>query len=145
MKKNEIFLQIITPRGVKFERRAKMLIFRCIDGDRGILPGHEAASMVLGDGVLRILSPIYEPEERIAVFGGIAMVKDNTVKFLTTIAQRPEEIDLIRAERDKEQIERLLEENEDRKDDIETRRSQVLLRRALVRIDVSSYPDESQE
>ncbi|MEA4969994.1 MAG: ATP synthase F1 subunit epsilon [Candidatus Pelethousia sp.] len=137
-----IHLQIITPRGLKFDRWAKMVIFRCIDGNMGILPGHEAISTVLGDGILRIIGEEGAAEEKIAVFGGIATVENNTVKLLTSIAQRPEEIDLARAERDKEQMEQFLQERED---DVEMQGYQVLLRRALVRIEVSAYVEDDEE
>ncbi len=137
-----IHLQIITPRGLKFDRWAKMVIFRCIDGNMGILPGHEAISTVLGDGILRIIGEEGAAEEKIAVFGGIATVENNTVMLLTSIAQRPEEIDLARAERDKEEMEQFLQERED---DVEMQGYQVLLRRALVRIEVSAYVEDDEE
>ncbi|MGF7145190.1 F-type H+-transporting ATPase subunit epsilon [Anaerotaenia torta] len=140
-----IHLQIITPRGIKFKRRASMIIFRCIDGDTGILPGHETASMVLGDGILRIIPQGDGPEEWMAVFGGIATVANDTVTLLTSIAQRPEEIDAARAARDKEQIERSLQEIEDREADLETQSSLLLLRRALVRIEVSAYTEDDRD
>ena len=138
-------LQIITPRGIKFDRRAKAVIFRCIDGDMGILPRHEAASVVVGDGILRILPQEDAPEERIAVFGGVAMVENDTIQLLTSIAQRPEEIDLARAERDREEMERVLLEKEEREDDAEMQTYQFLLRRALVRIEVSTYMQDDEE
>lgn len=94
MENTELHLQVITPRGIKFDRRAKMVIFRCIDGDMGILPGHEPSSVVMGDGILRIICHGAAPEERLAVFGGVATIENDTVKLLTNIAQLPEEIDL---------------------------------------------------
>jgi len=136
MDNNRIHLQIITPRGVKFDRRARMVVFRCIDGNMGILPRHERITTVLGDGILRIIDGEDAAAEKIAVFGGIATVENNTIKLLTSIAQLPEEIDLARAERDKEQMEQFLQEQED---DLEMQGYQVLLRRALVRIEVSTY------
>ena len=52
----KINLKITTPRGLKFVEKADMLIMRCIDGDLGVLPGHAPVSVVLGDGILRILN-----------------------------------------------------------------------------------------
>lgn len=139
MDSTAIRLQIITPRGVKFDRRARSVVFRCIDGNMGILPRHEATSAIMGDGILRIIGEQGEAEEKIAVFGGVVTVEDNTVRLLTAIAQRPEEIDLARAERDKEQMERFLEEREAREGEAEIQRYEMLLRRALVRIEVGTY------
>lgn len=141
-----IHLQIITPRGIKFDRRAKMVVFRCIDGNMGILPRHEATCAVMGDGILRIIGEESLPEEKIAIFGGVATVENNTLKLLTSIAQRPEEIDYDRAEREKQELERFLLEKEERESDLEMQTYQVLLRRALVRIEMGAYigDDEGQ-
>src|SRR5699024_11867759 len=43
----KINLNIITPRGVKFQEQADTLIMRAIDGDLGVLAGHEPVSAVL--------------------------------------------------------------------------------------------------
>ncbi|NLZ94042.1 MAG: ATP synthase F1 subunit epsilon [Firmicutes bacterium] len=136
---NKINLTITTPRGVKFVEKADMLIMRCIDGDLGILPGHEPVSAVLGDGILRIFNN--GVEKKLAVFGGIVEIEDKTVNLLSTIAQRPEEIDLERAERDRQEAEAaILEESEEH----QTRRLQVLLHRSLVRIEVSTHLEEAE-
>jgi F-type H+-transporting ATPase subunit epsilon len=129
--KNRIHLQIITPRGLKFDQWADMLIFRCIDGDMGVLPGHDHATVAMGDGILRIIDG--DAQQKLAVFGGVATVQNNTVKILTTIAQRPDEIDRDRAERDRRRMDPLLQE---KADDLQIQSYQVLLRRALVRIEV---------
>ena len=125
-------LNIITPRGVKFSEKADMIIMRCIDGDLGILCGHAPVSTVLGDGILRIFNDGIE--KKLAVFGGIAQIKDTTVNILSTIAQHPEEIDRERAEMDRQEAEdTVLEEAEE----LKIQSSRVLLRRSLVRIEVS--------
>lgn len=135
----KIHLNIITPRGVKFKEEADMVIMRCIDGDLGVLPGHEAVSAVLGDGILRIFNN--GVVEKIAVFGGVAEIDETTVNISTTIAQRPEEIDLERAELDRQEAEAaLLEESQER----QIHNSQVLLRRSLVRIEVNLHLEENK-
>jgi len=135
---NKIELKITTPRGLKFEEEADMVIMRCIDGDLGVLPGHEPISAVLGDGILRIYNNDYV--KKLAVFGGIADIDQKSIKIFTTIAQRPDEIDVERAESDLREAEAtMIEELEEN----QVRRLQVLMRRALVRIEVSSHPEET--
>jgi len=95
---------------------------------------------VLGDGILHIIDG--GTRQRMAVFGGIAEVRDNMVNILTNSAERPEDIDRARAENDREKFEQLLQE---RKDDLKIQSYQVLLRRALVQIEVSTYPNVSTE
>lgn len=133
--KKKIDLTIITPRGVKFVEQADMIIMRAIDGDIGIYPGHEPLSTVLGDGVLRIINDDYE--KKLAVFGGTVDIEDQSVQILTTIAQRPEEIDLDRAEEDRLEAEAKMQDELEEK---MTRRLHVMQMRALVRIHVSQ-PD----
>lgn len=129
---NKLQLTITTPRGVKFVEEADLIIMRAIDGDLGIMPGHEPLSTVLGDGVLRIVND--GTEKLLAIFGGTAEINDRTVTILSTIAQRPEEIDLERAEEDRRSAEEAMsEESEEQM----TKRLQIMQMRALVRIHVS--------
>lgn len=129
---NKIQLTITTPRGVKFTEEADMVVMRAIDGELGVLPGHAPLSAVLGDGVLRIVNN--GVEKKLAVFGGLAEIDRNKVSILTTIAQSPEEIDLERAQADREATEEAMQEDSEEN---MTRRLQVMQTRALVRIHVS--------
>lgn len=129
----KINLNIITPRGVKFQEQADTLIMRLIDGDLGVLAGHEPVSAVLGEGILQIFND--GVEKKLAVFNGIVEIDDTDVNIMTTIAQLPEEIDLERAEQDRREAEALLEESAD----VQIQSMQVLLRRSLVRIEVSHH------
>ena len=59
-----------------------MIVIRCESGDVGVMPVHEALSVVLDLGALRVY---YDGMEyALAVFGDIAEIKDNTVIVLTT-------------------------------------------------------------
>jgi len=132
---NRLHLRIITPEEEKLDERCDMVIMRCITGDFGILPGHEACMAILDYGVLRILYDV--GERRVAIFGGIAQVRDNTVTILANDAQWPEDIDRFLAEADLAEAQKRLHESED---DAEISKQQVTLRRALVQIEVSAYP-----
>ena len=135
MPAGKIHLRVVTPQETKVDEEADMVIMRSVTGDMGILPGHQPVSTVLDYGVLRILNG--DSEHRLAVFGGIAEVQDSAVTILTSMAEHPEDIDRARAEADRERAEQRLRESED---DVEIQSDQVLLRRSLVRIEVSSYP-----
>lgn len=134
----KINLNITTPRGLKFVEKADMVIMRCIDGDLGVLPGHAPVSTTLGDGILRIINNGLE--KKLAVFGGIAEIDDTTVNIFSTIAQRPEEIDLERAERDRLEAEATMREE---LEEHQIQGLQALLRRSLVRIEVSYHMEEA--
>ncbi|BAM47808.1 ATP synthase F1 subunit epsilon [Amphibacillus xylanus] len=136
--REKINLTITTPRGVKFVEEADMLIMRCIDGDLGVLPRHEPVSTVLGEGILRIFNNGIE--KKLAVFNGIVEINGTDVDIYTTIAQRPDEIDLERAEQDRREAEAALEAAEE----VQMRSLQVTLRRSLVRIEVSLHLEDEE-
>lgn len=129
----KIRLRIITPLAVKTDEEADMVIMRSTMGDMGVMPGHIACSALLDYGVLRIING--ESERRIAVLGGIAEISDNVLTVISTEAEWPEEIDRSRAEIERDHLERRIQES---RDDAEIQRDQGLLRRSLVRIEVSS-------
>jgi len=135
MASEKLRLRVATPNNTKFDESADMVIMRCITGDMGVLPEHEPCSAVLDYGVLRILKD--GDERRMAVFGGIAQVRDNVVNILANDAQWPEEIDMSLVEAQREKAERRMQESVD---DLEIQRDQVLVRRTLVQTEVSAYP-----
>jgi len=131
----KLHLKITTPENVKYDEQAEMVIMRCITGDMGIMADHEATSAILDYGVLRILDN--DEERRMAVFGGIAQVGDNKVTILANDAQWPEDIDMafVEAERD-----RMARRSQESQDDLTIQRDQVLMRRTLVQMEVSTFP-----
>ena len=135
MAKDKLRLRVATPEKVKYDRETDMVIMRCITGDMGILPKHEACSAILDYGVLRILEG--ENERRMAVFGGIAQVLDNHVTILANDAQWPDDIDLAIAEAERDHTARRLQEDVDV---LEIQKDHIRMRRSLVQIEVSSYP-----
>jgi len=135
MATEKLRLRVATPDNVKIDDVADMVIMRCITGDIGILPNHEACSAILDIGILRIMND--ETERRMAVFGGMAQVRDNAITVLANDAQWPQDIDIALVEAEHEKIHRRMQESVD---DLEIQKDQVQLRRTLVQIEVSSYP-----
>ena len=140
MAAKKIRLRIVTPAHVKVDEDVDMVIMRATSGDMGVLPGHEARSAALSYGILRILNK--DVERWIAVYGGVASIQNDVLTILTNDAEWPEDIDRARAEANREEAERRLQE---RADDIEIKHDQVLLRRALMQIEVSKYTLDIKE
>ena len=140
MPEKKIRLRIILPTQTKVDEPVDMVIMRCTTGDMGVLPGHEPRSAVLTFGIVRILSE--GGERRIAVYGGLAVVKDDVLSIVANEAEWPEEVDLARAEADRAHAEQRLHE---KTDDREILSDQLLLRRALVQIEVSAYAYAQQD
>jgi len=74
-------LRIITPVGKKVDEQVDMVIMRCIDGDWGVLAGHDKRSGVLSCGDIRIIQE--GNERRISARGGIAENQDDVLTILT--------------------------------------------------------------
>ena len=130
-----LHLRIATPENVKYDDEAQMVIMRCITGDMGILAGHDAISAILDYGVLRIVNG--DEERRMAVFGGIAQVNDNKLTILANDAQWPEDIDIAFVEAERDRVARRSQED---LDDLTIQRDQILMRRTLVQMEVSTFP-----
>jgi len=135
MAANKFNLRIATPDNVKYDEDAEMVILRCITGDMGIMANHEATSAILDYGVLRIING--EEERKMAVFGGIAQIGDNKVTILANDAQWPEDIDMAFVEAERDRMERRSQESAD---DLTIQRDQILMRRTLVQMEVSTFP-----
>jgi len=132
----QLRLKIITPLRVLYDGGADMVILRGEGGDMGILPGHEARAAVLGYGPLRIFADGGENRE-LAILGGFAEISNDTVTVLSDAAEWPDEIDRVRAEAAKERARQRIQQ---KNSDTDMKRAELSLRRALVRIEVSSYP-----
>ena len=132
MAENKFRLRILTPDKIKVDEDVGMVIMRCTTGAMGIMAGHEPRSAVLDYGVVRIISN--KNEYGIAVFGGIAEMKNNVLTILTSEAQTPGEINV-------EEVQAALKaaEQHDKETDLEIAQDQVSLRRALVQLEVSSF------
>jgi len=107
-KKIEIRLLTPTARSAtnpyKYQAEVNMVILRTTTGDRGFLHGHEACSVVLDAGILRIIPGDGAPELKAAVLSGIAQMDDNVLTIITESAEWPEEIDRIRVATHREEL-----------------------------------------
>jgi F-type H+-transporting ATPase subunit epsilon len=76
---------------------ARLVIARTVDGEIGVMPGHESLLAVLTDGLVTIRGAGEEPDRVAAVHGGFISVADDTVALLAETAELAEEIDVDRA------------------------------------------------
>ena len=126
-------LKIIASDRVFYIGRCRKLILPAPDGKMGILPDHENMVIAISVGDAR-----REIEEGswvdIAVGAGFAEVVNNRVTILVDTAERPEEIDVRRAEEAKERAEEQLRQKQSLQ---EYYRTQASLARAMNRLKVS--------
>lgn len=132
---NKTLLKIITPDRIFFDDEVDMVIIRSTVGDVGIMPGHIPLTTTVAYGVVIIKQD--GKEYRASLMGGFAEVQASSITIVSDAAEWPHEIDKNRAEAAKTRA----ENNSDTVENVE-----LALRRALVRIEVSSYKlDEYQK
>lgn len=126
-------LKIIASDRIFYDGRCRKLILPAPDGEMGILANHENMVIAINVGDARM-----EVEEGswvdIAVGAGFAEIVNNRVTVLVDTAERPEEIDVRRAEEAKERAEEQMRQKQSIQ---EYYRTQASLARAMNRLKVS--------
>jgi len=135
-----IRLKIVTPSEVKVDESADMVIMRCTTGDMGVLRGHAPCSVILDYGAVRFRRG--EDVKKIAVYGGLAMIENDELTILTSEAEHPDEIDNLQAQTMRDHAQKRLREKTDA---LEIQNDQVLLRRALVQIEVTTSTVDGED
>ncbi|WP_026583382.1 F0F1 ATP synthase subunit epsilon [Bacillus sp. J33] len=128
-----IKVSVVTPDGPVYESDVEMVSTKAQSGELGILPGHIPMVAPLQIGAVRLKNG--GNTDFVAVSGGLLEVRPEQVTILAQSAEQADEIDVERAVRAKERAEKRL--NEQKREDIDFRRAELALRRAINRIEVS--------
>jgi len=133
-------LKIVTPTKTAIDKDVNMVIMQTVDGQIGVLAGHEPLTTVLGLGTLRY----YEDEkiERVALLGGFVEITQTEVSVLADIAEHPDEIDAERARRAEERARKRLK---DKAEGLDYLRAELALRKSLVRQEIMAGPLSSEK
>ncbi len=130
---DKINLEIITPERKVLSEAVEEVIVPGLEGELGILPQHTPLISQLKTGVLTYRQG--SEKRSVHVSGGFVEVLPERVSVLSDVAERPEEIDLARAQRARERAEKRLSSLGE---DIDFRRAELKLQRALIRIQLAS-------
>jgi F-type H+-transporting ATPase subunit epsilon len=125
-------LEIVTPDKMVVKDVAEEMQIPGKDGYLGILPGHAPLISELAVGEITYKSS--GATKHISVAWGFAEVLPTKVTILAETAERPEEIDVARAQKAKERCERELKSGAT---DLDYDKVQAALERAETRIDVA--------
>lgn len=98
----ELHVELVAADRTVWSGEATMVIARTLEGDLGILAGHQPLLGVLASGPVQIRSTDGGSVVA-AVHGGFLSVADNRVSILAEVAELAEEIDEAQARRDLEQ------------------------------------------
>jgi F-type H+-transporting ATPase subunit epsilon len=129
---DKLNLEVITPEKLALREQVDEVVVPGLGGELGILPDHTPLISQLKTGILSYRQGA--EKKQMHVSGGFVEVTPDRVSVLSDVAERPEEIDVERAERAKERAERRLAS---RGDDIDFRRAELKLQRAMIRIQLA--------
>lgn len=121
-------VEVVSAEKRLFSGEAEELYARSLDGEIGILPGHQPSLLALDVAPVRIKLSEGNGWESVAVHHGFLYFRENHLVVLADMAELSSDIDRQRAERDKERYEELLSREEDE----ETRQA---LQRAKARLE----------
>ena len=129
-----LFLEIVTPEKVLVSQEVDMVVAPGTEGEFGVLPGHVLFLSGIVPGQLRYTSD--SERESMVVTTGFAEVSNDRVSILVDAAEKVGDIDVDRARSAMERAkERLAKERGS--EDIDFRRAEAALGRAIVRIKVA--------
>jgi F-type H+-transporting ATPase subunit epsilon len=131
-----IELVIVTPERQLLRQTVVEVTLPGGDGCLGILPGHAPLITELGIGELTYRAKNVNEAELLAIISGFAEVLGDRVTVLAEVAERPDEIDVARAEEAKKRAEqRLASASSD--PNMDWGRAAIALQRSLIRIQVA--------
>jgi len=131
---DKITLRVVTPSRMVLDEEVDEVTAPGELGEFGVLPNHIAFLSTLVAGELSFKQGANKTT--LAISGGYAEVLDNVMTVLAPTAEFAAEIDVARAERAKEQAEKLLAELN--REDKQWKIAEAALQKALVRLQVAS-------
>ena len=126
-------LEIVTPEKLVVKEAVEEAQIPGLNGYLGILPGHAPLITELGVGVITYRAG--GATKTLSVAWGFAEVLQDKVTILAETVERPDEIDVARAQQAKERAEQLLKSNDP---ELDYDRVQDDLRRAETRLKVAT-------
>ncbi|MFI3230008.1 MAG: ATP synthase F1 subunit epsilon [bacterium] len=127
MAEAKIRLRIVTPTGELYNDEATMVIMRGLNGDLGVLKGHQPLTTVLDYGLLKIKNG--DKELVSTMFGGFVDVQPDVITILTDTAEWLADIDKKRAEEAKRRAESRINDS-----GMDVLRAELALKRAQIRL-----------
>ncbi len=127
----KIFVEIIQPKRTLVNGEYDQIIIPGVEGDFGVLANHTPFITKIRPGILELISN--NKSEEFAIHDGYVSVQNNQVKIVCETIESKEDIDIERAKKAKERAEKRIKSNQE---NIDFRRAELALKRALVRLNV---------
>ncbi len=130
---SHLTLQIVTPDRAVIHEKVDAVEIPAADGSLGVLPGHTPLLTTLRVGLLRYRKG--EEQHFTLIAFGFAEVLPDRVTILAQVAERPEEVDVARAEAARMRAETRLARPAG---DIDFERARIAMMKSLVRLQVAT-------
>ena len=127
-----VTVNIVTPDGPVYDSEVSMVVAKTVTGEMGVLAGHIPMVAPLTIGAVK-LKKADGSQEVVAVNGGFIEVRPEKISILSSAAEIAESIDVARA---KQALARAEGRLQAKSDDIDFKRAELALKRALNRINV---------
>lgn len=127
---NTFFLRVIAADRVFFKGKCISVILPAVDGEHAVMAHHSDMMIATQTGTIRFRTEDGEWQEAV-VGNGFTQVINNRVTILVDFAERPEEIDALRAKEAKERAEEQLRQKQSLQEYYHT---QASLARAMARL-----------
>ena len=131
-----INVRFVTPDGLYKEVEASAINLNTTDGQRGILPNHMPIVLMINISRLEVVED--GQRKQYATGGGMLYFADNKATILVDSIESKEEIDLERAMSAKQRAEDRMS-GKLKEDNLDIKRANIALARAINRIQVSNY------
>ena len=99
----ELQVAIVSVNRSVWSGAATNVVLKTVEGNMGILPGHEPVLAMLSDGPVRI-DPVDADPMLFAVHGGFFSLDGDRIQILAELAEAAEDIDIERAKAAKERL-----------------------------------------
>ena len=135
---NTVKLEIVTPEKHFYRGEVELVIARTLNGDEGFMAGHTWGCKLLDIGELWIREPEAEANtyKLAAVGGGFIDIKESIIIFADSIEWK-KDIDVDRANREKEAAEEWLRKNEESAPEYEVKRVRNEMKKCEMRLQVA--------
>jgi len=132
---NTFTLDVVTPNGSVYTAKdVEVVVLHTETGEMGVMAGHIPTVAALKTGYVKVNKA--SGTEYLAVSEGFVEVRTDKVTVLVQSAETAEDIDKERAINSKERAEERLHSN---RDDVDYRRAERALSRAINRIEVAKF------
>ncbi len=130
---SKIHIKVIQPTQIRIDAEYDHIIVPGVDGDFGISFDHTPFITKIRTGVLQLFQN--NKSEDYAIHDGFVTVENNVVTIICDTIEKKDEIDIARAKASRERAEKRLKSSEE---NINFRRAEASLKKALIRLELNS-------